>query len=403
MKKNQKVVIIGHGYTSRLCVIRSVAQLGCDITVVVIADKKKDGSLNTKKPIDCYSKYVNRVLYCENNTGMLIRLLLDECVDLNQKVVLFPDNDFAVVAVDSNKDQLKDFFLFPFINKDQDSIVDWMNKEKQKALAHEVGLNIVESKSIEVKDGNFSIPSVINYPCFTKTRAYIQGTKKTLKRCNNEIELRDFLRDLGTKFDLTLLVEDYKEIDKEYAIVGFSDGNRVVIPGIIQLLNIAHGSHFGVACRGKVMPIDGFEKIVTKFKQFILKIGYIGVFDIDFFLSKGDFYFCELNLRIGGSCFAITKMGVNLPGMMVKYLCGEKVNSMSQEINESAVFVNERMCLDDWYLRYIPTKEYHRIVNSSDISFIKDEDDIYPYIMYKKEYRKRQIKRIINYILWRKR
>ena len=191
-----------------------------------------------------------------------------------QKVVLFPDNDFAVVAVDSNKDQLKDFFLFPFINKDQGSIVDWMNKEKQKALAHEVGLNIVESKSIEVKDGNFSIPSVINYPCFTKTRAYIQGTKKTLKRCNNEIELRDFLRDLGTKFDLTLLVEDYKEIDKEYAIVGFSDGNRVVIPDIIQLLNIAHGSHFGVACRGKVMPIDGFEKIVTKFKQFILKIGW---------------------------------------------------------------------------------------------------------------------------------
>ena len=72
----QKVIIIGHGYTSRLCVIRSVAQLGCDITVIVIAGKKKDGSLNTKKPIDCYSKYVNRILYCKSDADMLIQLLL---------------------------------------------------------------------------------------------------------------------------------------------------------------------------------------------------------------------------------------------------------------------------------------------------------------------------------------
>ena len=31
----QHVVIIGHGFTSRLALIRSLAELGCEITVVV--------------------------------------------------------------------------------------------------------------------------------------------------------------------------------------------------------------------------------------------------------------------------------------------------------------------------------------------------------------------------------
>jgi hypothetical protein len=31
-----KVVIIGHGYLSRLSLVRSVAEIGCDVTVIVI-------------------------------------------------------------------------------------------------------------------------------------------------------------------------------------------------------------------------------------------------------------------------------------------------------------------------------------------------------------------------------
>ena len=64
----QKVVIIGHGYASRLGVIRSVAQIGCEITVIAMTGYRRDGkTLNTRKPIDCYSKYVSNVYYCHAN------------------------------------------------------------------------------------------------------------------------------------------------------------------------------------------------------------------------------------------------------------------------------------------------------------------------------------------------
>ena len=396
----QKVIIIGHGYTSRLCVIRSVAQLGCDITVIVIAGKKKDGSLNTKKPIDCYSKYVNRILYCESDADMLIQLLLDKCVDSNQKVVIIPDSDFSAVAIDSNQDKLKEYFLFPHINHEQGAVMKWMNKEKQKELAKLVGLNVAESISVEIKDGKYLFPKHVHYPCFTKTQLFLNRNKQTLKRCNNSDELQRNLDKISLEYgNLTIMIEEYKEIENEYAILGFSDGREVIIPGVIQILNIAHGVHYGVACRGKVMPVDGFEEQIEKFKQFVLRVGFVGVFDIDFYLSDGIFYFCELNLRIGGSCYAITKMGVNLPAMLVKCLCGENIGSMSKEIKESAVFVNERMCLDDWYYRDISTKDYYMIIESSNISFIKEKDDDGPYKAYKGEFRKRQIKRAIKRLL----
>ena len=57
----QKVVIIGHGYTSRLGIIRSLASSGCEIIVVSMVFHGRMGRFlrfEGGKPIDCCSKYV---------------------------------------------------------------------------------------------------------------------------------------------------------------------------------------------------------------------------------------------------------------------------------------------------------------------------------------------------------
>ena len=400
---NHKVIIIGHGYTSRLAVIRAVAQVGCEISVVVLTGYKRDGkTLNTTKPIDCFSKYVDRIFFCKNDSEELITLLLNECADKDDKSVLFPDSDFAAYAIDSNLNRLKDFFLIPHVNNKQGAVVDWMNKEKQKELAREVGLNVANSVSIKIDGQNFQIPSSIQYPCFTKTCNYLIGTKQTLKRCDNVQELRNFANNLSSWFNGTLLIEDYKEFEDEYAVNGFSNGKEVVIPGVIHILSIAHGSHYGVACKGEIIPITGFEKLIAKFKEFVLRVGFVGVFDIDFYLSHGVFYFGELNLRIGGSCCAVTKMGVNLPGMLVRHLYGDSIDDMKKEVTASETYINERMLTDDWIFRYITSKEYFGIINSEHISFIKDEEDPEPYKAFMKFVRIKKIRRIVKIILGRK-
>ena len=398
MNNCQKVVIIGHGFTSRLAVIRSVAQVGCEITVIVITGYKRDGkTLNTKKPIDCYSKYVSHIYYSAYRDEQgLVQILLEKCSAPKHKVVIIPDSDFSAAVIDKNQEQLKEQFLFPHIHHSAGAVVEWMDKVKQKNLAVEIGLNVASSSIISIRDKSYNIPDNIDYPCFTKPLATIVGGKQILKKCCNKKDLREILDKAGSIADMQVLVEDFKPIEIEYAVLGFSDGYDAIIPGVIQILELAHGGHFGVACKGKVMPVDGFEDLIAKFKQFILKIGFVGVFDIDFYQSNGDFYFGELNLRIGGSLYAFTKLGVNLPGMMVKSLMGESLTDMKKIVTGNTTFANERMCLGDWYLNYMSTKEYHNVTKSVQISFIKDDEDPIPYKVYKRKFRVLQIKRIVK-------
>ena len=387
----QKVIVIGIGYTSRLGIVQSLGKYNFDIDVIVIEETRT-------KPIDCYSQYVLNTYYCHgNNEDALVDILLNKCKDIKQKPILIPINDFSSSVLDRHYKQLSEYFFCPNIQGEQGAITNWMNKERQKEFAESVGLHIAYSVDVHICNKTYCMPEAIHYPCFTKTRSYVSGYKQTLHRCNNEKELREFLDFLCERHkNLTLMVEDYKEIEKEYAVVGFSDGNEVVIPGIIEILNMAHGNDRGVAIQGKVMPIKGFEDLVGKFKELMRKIGFIGLFDIDFYSSKGEYYFGEINLRIGGSGSAIMKMGVNLPVMFVKTMLGEPIDGMKKEITETATYVNERICSEDWYNGYLPTKVFFHILESSDISFVKDDKDLRPHKEFVRMLKRMRLKRIIK-------
>lgn len=393
----QRVVIIGHSFTSRLCVIRSVAEVGCDITLIVMTDTKRCGKgLNTTKPIDAYSKYVNRVFYChKKDADGLIKLLLEKCVDETRKTILIPDSDFSAAVIDNHLNALKDYFLFPHIHNKQGEVSKWMDKGLQKELAQSLGgLKVASSFVVDVVNGKYELPSVVHYPCFPKPLITIRGDKY-MRRCDNEKELRKVIEHLGSKADNKVLVEDFKIIEEEYAVLGFSNGEDVTIPGIIHFLRPSK-SHFGLAMQGEIMPLDGFEKLIASFKDYVKKVGYVGIFDIDFFKSEGDFFFGELNLRIGGSAYAVTKMGVNLPAMMVRYFSGDSIDDMQCEIDHKAVFTNDRMCLDDWYQGFLSTHEYNQIRDASDILFVMDADDPKPQVVMDKKKRRMKIRRFIR-------
>lgn len=381
----QKVVVIGHGYTSRLGVIRALGRAGYEVIVVVMTGYNKDGTLNTTKPIDCYSKYVSEVYYCFSDRGQLITLLLEKCTDPDQKVVLFADSDFSEAAIDLNQERLRAHFYFPNINNETGAVVAWMDKVKQKQTAKALGLGVAEGWVIEVKNGQYTIPKELRYPCFPKPLATIVGGKNGLRRCDNENELRSVITKLtASKPNINILVEEFKKIDTEHALMGFTDGKEVIIPGIIKTTSLANGGHFGVAKQGKILPVNGYEDLVEKFKQFVLKTGFYGIFDIDFYESEGRYYFCEMNFRYGGSGYAYTAMGVNLPEMFVRSLAGQSIDGMQQQIQSEAVFINERMCKDDWLGNYISTREFRTLLRTTDISFVKDEEDKEPQRVFNK-------------------
>lgn len=388
----QKVVIIGYGFSSRLCISRTLGQLGYEVSLIVIE------KINSK-PIDCYSKYVKHFYYTQSydDEQKIIQILLEKCKDDKQKVILIPINDLSASVLDKNLNLLEPYFLFPHIRHQQGAITEWMNKEKQKQLAQQVGLNVVRSIDVEINNQIYEMPKNVNYPCFTKTREYTPGYKYTLRRCDNEEQLHLFLDDLSQRHEhLTLMIEDFKNIEKEYAVVGFSDGNEVIIPGVLEIAAMAKGIDNGVALQGKVVPRTMYESLLLKFEEFIRKIGFVGMFDIDFYRSDGIFYFGELNLRIGGSGFAVINSGVNLPEMLVRTLQGKSIDNMKKVIDYSSTYTNERICMETWYDGFLTNQEFFSILKSRGISAVKNKHDRFPELIF-------WLKSIKKYFILRKR
>ena len=102
----QKVIVIGNSFATRLGIIRSLSQVDCEIFVIAIAYWKG----KYIKPIDCFSKYVKGFYYLERVEGEkgLVRLLLEKCTDTEHKNIIIPTSDFSAIAIDHNRNALKD-------------------------------------------------------------------------------------------------------------------------------------------------------------------------------------------------------------------------------------------------------------------------------------------------------
>ena len=337
----------------------------------------------------------------------LVKFLISECANKSQKAVLVPTSDFSAVTIDENQKILKEYFLFSHIHHTEGAVSHWMNKMTQKELASKIGLNVCRATILRKGEKQFAIPSGIDYPCFTKPLASIGGGKRCLKRCDSEKALAEVLV-IAEKSNIEeLLIEEYIRIEKEYDVLGFSDGNDVVIPGIIQFIEGCK-SHPGIALKGEIKPITGYEEdTIRLFKQLIQEIGFVGIFDIDFVESGGKFYFVELNLRIGGSAYAVTKMGCSLPAMYVKFMTEKSISHtdltdytdkqiVTQDdagyVQSTKTYLNERMLLDDWMSGKRSTFECIKLFRSSDIHFVCDGDDPRPQERIEKEF----VRHLIN-------
>lgn len=395
---NPKVVIIGHGYLSRLALIRSLGQAGYDVTVIVTMY----GDVNTTRPLDCYSKYVSEVYYCNarDNDG-LIKILIENCVCKEQKTVIIPDSDWAASIIDRNRDLLSEHFLFPRINDESVHIADWMDKERQKKLARDLGLTVPGTTTFHIHDGIMPDLSNIHYPCFTKALTTMAGGKQCFRRCNDENELRIALTIFAKRGFEDILVEDFIDIEREYAVVGITDGENVIIPGIIQFVENCQ-CHLGIARTGKILPIKGYEELIEQFKQYVKATKFVGLFDIDFLYSKGVFYFCEMNFRYGGSGYAYTMSGVNLPALFVNVMTGKRdLDDIITSVIKEQTYVNERMLLDDLSAMNITISDFNRATRTADIRFIHIVNDPKPEQLFRKIVFKAKTKYLLKKLLRR--
>lgn len=387
-----KVIIIGRNYTSRIGMIRAVGSQGHDV-YVINSNKGKE-----KKEIDSYSKYVKKYLFApEPNQSLLIKIIISEKLT-GEKVIILPVDDYAASTIDQNIDLLKHDFLFPNINMEQGAVTRLMDKGKQKHIAEICGLNVAQGWIVEVSDGHYLIPENIIFPCFPKPQISFAGDKQCMKRCNNRQELEHNVSVMASRFpNCSLLVEQYVRIEHEYATLGFSDGINVVLPGMIEMIRDGSGPHKGVTLLGRIKPVRGYEDFLARLKDFIRETHFVGLFDIDSYYFDGKFFFNELNLRFGASGYAVTSCNVNLPDMFLRHLTNK---SCSEDllIRKEAVFVNEKVVMEDVENGYLSSLSAKKIIKSADITFINNQEDHEPFVHFNAQ-SKIKPKAIVKYLL----
>lgn len=395
----QKVIIMGHNFMSRLFLVRACGKAGYEVVVVAVYYGKRP----TKPELDGKSKYVSQFYYTlANDQDALIELLMHSCRDTeNGKPLLIPASDFTASAIDNNLNRLQPYFHCPNIAMEQGRVVAMMDKVKQKQIADSLGIKNAKSWLIDIEDGNYTLPDDIEYPCFPKAAQSTAGGKVGMVRCDDEQSLRVAMAELISANCSRALIEQYLVIDREYAIVGYSDGQEVVIPGVMHLTQLAHGLHTGVAVRGQLLPPTSFEEVLEQYRAFVKATGFVGMFDIDFFECQGIYYFGEMNMRVGASGGALLKAGVNIPQMMVECIVEHKPIT-AQIVHEKLPFLNERMIALDWYQDYVSSHELKSMLRGNEAGFLSDRADPAPMRAFVNKVRvlklKKSVKRIIRWL-----
>lgn len=385
-----QAIVMGRNYMSLLSMARCAGMAGCDITIIRTVRNMPARNIKSRvenffkgATIDRYSRFVKRYLYAiEPNRDSLIQAIR-KCVNPNEKSILLPADDFTASTVDMNLETLKDNFYMPSIGKAQGSVVKLMDKGLQKKLAQSVDLPVAKAWNVEIKGGSYTLPDGLRYPVFTKPEISFLGSKTYMKKCDNEADLKSVLNEVAQKSDCPILIEEFVDIEEEYGILGFCDGQNVVIPGIVVKEQIGSGNHKGVTMVGNYVPLSDNDPLKQKLAAFLKKIDFVGLIDIDLYMSNGVTYFNELNLRLGAFGFAAMCAGVNLPQMLIKRLT-EEIHEFDYSFEKSIRCINEKVNLDDFAAGFISHEKYISNRMKCDCGFIEYSKDKKPYRVFKR-------------------
>lgn len=387
-----RVIVAGRNYCSNLCMARSLGEAGYEVEVLRIfqVKPKRTNLMKLMKP-DAYSKYVKAYHVCvsQRKSSRIVKRLI-KLSDKYRKMLLIPTDDLVANIADTNYKKLSKYYLIPNVNEKSGEINRLMSKEVQKELAKEAGLPVLNSCMISVKKGGeVVVPETVTYPCFIKPNISKNSSKSRMRKCESEEELVETLTEFSRRKSIEMLVEDFVEIKKEFSILGLSTKDGVLAPGFFCAEEGGHNERRGVAMIGKMLPCSQEQELIDACSDFIATLGYVGLFDVDLIQTADDkLYFVELNLRYGASGYAVTQSGVNLPGMLADYMYFDKPVDMNCKIEEpNKLFISEKVMIEEYLHDLLSYSEMMERMDSVDIHFVKNDDDMKPYNHFKRFYK----------------
>lgn len=398
------IVVLSRNYSTALGVIRSLGIAGYEIDL--IASVKKKGS---SKQISC-SKYIRKsreILMPDirNDNGEdIVGALMEYASIDDRQIVLFPTDDVTMAIIDRNRDNLRQHFIMPCINKGEGSILEYMDKNIQSDMASRAGLSTPEQTVVSLKSNYEAKCEEVKFPCFVKPVDSISGYKTEMKKCKDFHELISHLNWLKSAYSgRNIIIQEFLDIEHEYDVAGVSKPDGILIPGVIEKTRTAMYER-GVAMCGRMVGSEVLGDLLPKISDMIRNIGYVGMFDIDLIKCRENIYFGEINFRSGGLNFAYFLNGVNLPDIYIRSITDNEdgaEKSMKCETGKS--FIYEKVAWEDYIHGYINHRELKEFVKGSDYTLLEYKEDPSPGIRFAIKIRLSLIKqRVKKGLKWKK-
>lgn len=385
-----RVIVAGRNYCSNLCMARSLGEAGYEVEVLRIFQvrPKLRNLMKILKP-DAYSKYIKAYHVCVSRRKSInIVNMLKDLADPARKMLLIPADDLVASIADEYLEELSQFYFLPNADNKEGEINRLMSKGVQKELALAAGLPVLNSCVIRTVGGKFYVPETVHYPCFIKPNVSRNSSKSRMRVCYSERELIDTLKEFSAKKDIEMLVEDFVDIKKEYSILGISTKSGANGPGFFGAEEGGQNEHRGVAVTGRILPCETMQPLIDKLIDFVGTLKFDGLYDIDLIeTTDGKVYFVEVNMRFGASGYAVTRCGVNLPGMFADYMIFGKPVDMNSKVEKTGVtFVSEKVLIEEYTMGRLSKSKLKECMNQADICFIKNPEDAGAYKHFKKFY-----------------
>jgi carbamoyl-phosphate synthase large subunit len=229
----------------------------------------------------------------------------------------------------------------PILGTSPDDIDAAEDRKRFEALARELGVTQPPAGTAMSLDEAVSVAAQVGYPCLVRP-SYVLGGRG-MEIVYDEPSLRDyFSRAVRVAPGHPVLIDRFLEDAFEADVDAIADGHRCVIGGVMQHIEDA-GIHSGdSAC---VLPPyliteAQVEQMREYTRAFALKLGVIGLINVQYAIKEGVVYVLEVNPRASRTVPFVSKTtGVPLAGLAASVMVGRTLEDLGLEDDPGQPYV----------------------------------------------------------------
>lgn len=217
----------------------------------------------------------------------------------------------------------------PILGTSAESIDMCEDRERFDALLERLGVKRPAGHTVNNLEEALAAARSLEYPVLMRP-SYVLGGQNMIIAFSDE-DIREYMEIiLRQKQDSPVLIDKYI-IGKEIEVDAICDGQRILIPGIMEHIERT-GVHSGDSIAVyPAMDIDDYlsEKIVRITRDICTALGILGLANLQYIVRDNEFYVIEVNPRASRTVPYLSKVtGVPMCELATRVSMGEKLSDL---------------------------------------------------------------------------